>query len=164
MASLGSHENVWETCLQILHRRGWRLQRWLSPDEDGDDTYAAVLGGIDLAADNPIELLGLAAIHDAIKPEKHEPYWWCIDAPKGERSVSERLLEEALARQEARVEALTTLRRADPDAWSEELRVVLENSGSASDAAMQLGVPTAELRRLLGDPLLAPSLSRRGWS
>jgi hypothetical protein len=163
MASLASHLNVWGTCLEILHRRGWKLRRILSPTDDGQDTWEAVLGDIDLVADNPIELLGLAAIHDEIRPEKHEPYWWVVGPAEGEERVYDRLLEEAIATQEARVEGLRRLRETDPEAWREELRFVLENSGSADDAAAQLGVPTIELRRLLPDPLVATYLPGRGW-
>lgn len=163
MASLASHSNVWATCLELLHRRGWALRRVLSPANDGKDQWRAEKGDIDLAADNPIELLGLSAIHDEIQPEQHEPYWWMIGPEEGEQRVYDRLLDEAIATQEARVEALRQLRATDPEAFREELRWVLENTGSADDAAWQLGVPTTELQRILTDPLLADYLPRRGW-
>jgi hypothetical protein len=163
MASLGSHANVWSTCLELLHRRGWKLRRILSPDDDGPDAYEATLGDIDLLADNPIELLGLAAIHDEIRPERHTPYWWVVRPPKGEPSVAGRLLDDALAAREARVAELVALRAWNADAWIAELRVVFENSGSASDAAGQLGISTAELRRWLGDPRVAPLYAACGW-
>jgi hypothetical protein len=163
MASLAGHVNVWPTCLEILHRRGWALRHVLSPADDGDDSWVAVKGDIDLVASNPIELLGLSAIHDEIEPKTHTPYWWVIRPAEGTRSVHQRLLDEAIAAQEARVEELRRLRAADPAAWREALRVVLDDSGSSDDAAAQLGIPTSELLRMLEDPLAGGGLPGGGW-
>lgn len=127
----------------------------LSPSDAGADEWVATKGDIALSAENPIELLGLSAIHDEIKPERHEPYWWKIGPEGGREAVEDRLLKEAIAAQEARIDELRRLREDTPDTWLTSLRLVLENSGSADDAAAQLGVPTTELRRLLKDPLLA---------
>jgi hypothetical protein len=164
MASLCSHVNVWESCLQILRRHGWALRVVPSPDDEGQDAYEAVLGDIDLLADNPIELLGFAAIHDEVRPAGHAPYWWVVKPTGGEERLHDRLVVEARARQEARAAELAEQRRSAPEAWVARLREVFDNSGSASDAAAQLGITTAELRRILEDPLLAPHASERGWT
>jgi hypothetical protein len=162
MASLCSHANVWETCLQILRRHGWALRVVPSPDDEGQDAYEAVLGESELLADNPIELLGLAAIHDEVRPAAHAPYWWVVGPNEGEERLHDRLVAEARARQEARAAELGEQRRGAPEAWLALLRAVFEDSGSANDAAAQLAITTAELRRILEDPLLAPYLDERG--
>ena len=44
-----------------------------------DHFWFATKGEFRLCADNPIELLGLAAIHDYKNPLTDEPYWWVVD-------------------------------------------------------------------------------------
>lgn len=163
MASLATHPNVWSTCLVILQRRGWTLRRVLSPDDESADGWMAIKGEIDLLAENPIELLGLWAIHDEVRPGAPTPYWWSVRSERGAEDIGERLLREATARREARIEELRRLRAADPAAWREVLRVALDNSGSAGDAAAELGVSTAELRRMLEDPLAGEVVRELGW-
>jgi hypothetical protein len=82
MPALGSHLNVWNTCLIILRERGWKLG--LEGDEEADLTkicmWSAEKNGYDLWADNPIELLGLAAVYDQQAPTgEPEPYWWRVE-------------------------------------------------------------------------------------
>jgi len=162
MASLASHRNVWSTCLELLSQRGWILRCVLSPADEEVVAWVAEKGDIDLVADNPIELLGLSALHDEIRPPQHRPYWWVIAPADKAMRLTDRLLEEALATRHARVAALRRLREADPGAWIDTLRTVLENSGSADDAAAQLDIPTAELRSMMADPRVAAGPSERG--
>ena len=78
-----SYHNVWNTCLFILRERGYRL--FLvgrdAPELLSQCTWNAERAGMKLRADNPIELLGLAAVHDYHQPTADIPYWWRIEAP-----------------------------------------------------------------------------------
>ncbi|WP_148215666.1 hypothetical protein [Acaryochloris marina] len=44
-----------------------------------DHFWFATNNEVQLTADNPIELLGLAAIYDRKKPVADEPYWWVVE-------------------------------------------------------------------------------------
>ena len=70
---LGSHANVYNTCLRILVSRGWLVN--LDGEADHTDiiisdslSWTASKNGYELSADNPIELLGLSAIYDFKQP------------------------------------------------------------------------------------------------
>ncbi len=73
---LSSYLNVYNTCLVILKRRGFKL-RFELPAEN----WIAEKDGFMFLADNPIELLGLVGLHDYIKPESDTEDWWKIDQP-----------------------------------------------------------------------------------
>ena len=82
--SLGSHANVYNTCLRILRQRGYALR--LDYDRaDGDEhespLWIAERDGFRFTADNAIELLGLTAVYEDVKPPKDEPYWWTVNGP-----------------------------------------------------------------------------------
>jgi hypothetical protein len=151
MATLNNHVNVWGTCLQILHRKGFRMRLELDADSDFEGTYVAEKDGLDFLADNPLELLGLVAIYEEVKPAAVPPYWWCV---KGDGPDHSRLLNEAGEKREAREKELAAMRELDPGKWIEMIRDVLDNSGSDSDAAGQLGITTEVMRKFLEDPLL----------
>lgn len=93
MASLAAHINVWETCLQQLQRKGYTLRIDLGEDERSSCWYAE-RDGFDFVADNPIELLGLTAVYEDVKPEQCQPYWWSALTDKTIR-VSDRLYRDA---------------------------------------------------------------------
>jgi hypothetical protein len=80
---LFSYPNVWNTCLLLLHDRGYRLYLQCDSEDElaplANGTWNAELGAIKLRGDNPIELLGLAAIHEYHRPESDVPYWWRVD-------------------------------------------------------------------------------------
>ena len=61
--SLGSHENVRNTCLQILRDRGFHLHVKGQLSDDGcyptDASWIAEKDGFRFVGNNPIELLGL---------------------------------------------------------------------------------------------------------
>jgi hypothetical protein len=83
MASLSSHTNVYNTCLRILRQRGYRL--WVEGELDhnvmypNDLAWMAEKNGKTFQADNPIELLGLAAIYEYVNPVgETQPDWWTV--------------------------------------------------------------------------------------
>lgn len=99
MVSLGSHANVYNTCLRILHNRQYRL--WVSGGLDQDGCYPLDLqwyaekNGEIFLADNPIELLGLTAVYEYVNPAgEMESYWWSVKGP----DIQQALLDEAFPR------------------------------------------------------------------
>lgn len=153
MASLSSHPNVFETCLQLLERRGYRLS--LTPaeeDESGFGAFHAERDGFTFTADNPIELLGLTAIYEAVGPGEDRSYWW--GAKTDASKVWQRLRDEADAREEARNAELEARRASDPAAWEAEVRRAFDDGYDQTNAAYVLGVTRAELRRILESPRL----------
>lgn len=82
MPALGSNINVNATCLRVLRQLGFEL-RIESDNPDADlleCSWVAEKSGYDLVADNPIELLGLAAIYEHKKPfGPPVPYWWTVE-------------------------------------------------------------------------------------
>lgn len=127
----------------------------LAAEDEHPDVFRAEKDGFVLLADNPIELLGLAAIYEDVRPSEHRPYWWSIDDGPDEDKAPTRsqLIDEALARRDLREKELSTLRITDPTAWCAVLENALDNSGSVADAASHLGISANELRKILGDPL-----------
>jgi hypothetical protein len=97
--SLSSHNNVWNTCLRILRDRGFnlRVEGELEPDGSypAQCFWIAEKVGFILTADNPIELLGLAAIYEHVKPTENQPYWWSLDGPDIVTELMERAFPDA---------------------------------------------------------------------
>jgi hypothetical protein len=75
MKRLSSYPNVYNTCLVLLERSGFKLRL-----ERATETWFAEKDNIVLQADNPIELLGLSAVTKDI-PFSDDEYWWKIDEP-----------------------------------------------------------------------------------
>ncbi len=92
---LASHLNVHNTCLRILRSRGFELEVTGDPEPDGscpvEKHWIARKDGFYFCGDNPIELLGLVAVYDYVKPTEDRPYWWRVE---GADDVGE-LLEAA---------------------------------------------------------------------
>jgi hypothetical protein len=90
---LASHANVYNTCLRILRSRGFALEVSGEPRPDGayptDCHWIARKDGFYFCADNPIELLGLVAISDHVRPEEDRPYWWAVHGPDIESELME---------------------------------------------------------------------------
>ena len=78
---LFSYPNVWNTCLLIIRDLGYRLYLTGTDPTLASCAWNAERDGIKLRGDNPIELLGLVAIHEHIKPNDDVSYWWRIDGP-----------------------------------------------------------------------------------
>ena len=84
---LTSHANVENTCLRILRDRGFKLT--LQGCESGSVGYLwiAEKDGFRFTAENAIELLGLVAIFDHVKPKEDTPYWWSVKGPDVRREL-----------------------------------------------------------------------------
>lgn len=76
MADIGAHLNVYNTALVILERKGWSLRH-----DDAQEWCFANKGEWELLADDPMQLLGLVAIHEHHAPTEKKEYWWKIDEP-----------------------------------------------------------------------------------
>lgn len=105
---LSAHINVFNTCLRILAEKGyavrvevdteWHTHRtaeeafavramFAAPGELEEDPglgrrfWMAEKDGFYFCAGNPIELLGLVAVRDHLKPAEDVSYWWRTDGP-----------------------------------------------------------------------------------
>jgi GrpB-like predicted nucleotidyltransferase (UPF0157 family) len=143
MASLGSHANVWNTCLALLHQKGYRVQVSLDPEDGPSHGWFAEKADFSFAADNPIELLGLVAIFEEVKPADDRPYWWHVS---GEGPTRDQLFGDALDQRDAREAELERLHREAPEVWAQSIQRAMDNSGGVADAASQLGISAAALR------------------
>jgi len=76
MQRLSSYPNVFNTCLVLVRKKGFALTY-----DKAADTWNATKGEFSFLADNPIELLGLIAVFETLKPEKAVEYWWQIQDP-----------------------------------------------------------------------------------
>lgn len=92
---LASHANVYNTCLRILRSRGFALNVRGELEPDGSYPVAcrwiARKGDFYFCGDNPIELLGLVAVSDHVRPHEDRPYWWAVEGP----DIRSELLESA---------------------------------------------------------------------
>ncbi len=71
MASLSEYTNVFNTSLNILKKKGYRL--W---QDSETKMYCAEKNGWDFMADSPCSLLGLIAIYEWKSPNQYQEYWW----------------------------------------------------------------------------------------
>jgi hypothetical protein len=76
MADIGAYLNVYNTTLVILDRKGWSLEF-----EKEREWWHAKKAQWHFLADDPIQLLGLVAIHEYHNPTEKTEYWWKIDSP-----------------------------------------------------------------------------------
>ena len=168
MASLSSHANVWETCLQLMNRRGYSLETRYPDDEDdeGLSLWLAEKDGFTFMADDPIQLLGLVTVYEDVQPKEDQPYWWREKTDWNKPTLGEQLLDRAIAVEEARVAEFAALRQSDPRAWEAEVRAAVEEVWVGAlkerfwvhafyDVASILRIPREELRQILEDLLLA---------
>lgn len=72
----------------MLHVEGELTDDGMFPT---DHSWVATKGVFRLCANNPIELLGLAAIHDYKNPTIDESYWWAVEGEE----IREELYEAA---------------------------------------------------------------------
>lgn len=95
---IGSNKSVHNTCLLILREQGFvlKVERDLEEEigteeeldvtegeEGGDEVedssmlfWVAEKDGFCFTAENPIELLGLVAIYNYVRPKENVSYWW----------------------------------------------------------------------------------------
>jgi len=136
MSRLGAHPNVHASCVALLTRRGWIV--WIEPGpyEASDarlDGWAARRDGTELLAASPIELLGLAALHEHHHPHDGRPYWWTVSPI--EPGLVDRLQDEALER------AFWELHARAPQVWAEEVQQAIERAeGGQVSVGEVLGV------------------------
>jgi hypothetical protein len=76
MPALSAYLNVWNTCLVVLQQKGFRA--WT---DEAQEQFFAERDGWDFFADDPIQLLGLVALHDHHRPDRFDEYWWRIEEP-----------------------------------------------------------------------------------
>jgi hypothetical protein len=76
MRHLASRGNLYNTCLILLRKKGYALRY----NKDNEDWFASS-GEVSLQADNPIELLGMVSIHEAVPSEAKGDYWWRMNSP-----------------------------------------------------------------------------------
>jgi hypothetical protein len=69
--ALSEHVNVYTTAIAVLERKGFSI--WYDRERD---TFCAQRGGWDFWADNPVSLLGLAAIFEYKNPSEYTIRWW----------------------------------------------------------------------------------------
>lgn len=76
MPDLSAYLNVYNTALVVLQRKGFSVRF-----DAQHEHWHASKDGWDFLADDPMQLLGLAAIYEHRAPKKKEEYWWKIDEP-----------------------------------------------------------------------------------
>ena len=76
MPDLSAYVNVYNTALVVLSRKGWSQSY-----DAATDSWCARKDGWELLADDPMQLLGLVAIHEHHSPQRKAEYWWKIDEP-----------------------------------------------------------------------------------
>ena len=76
MPDLSAYLNVYNTALVVLQRKGFSVRF-----DAKNERWFASKNGRELLADDPMQLLGLAAIYEYHAPKRKEEYWWKIDDP-----------------------------------------------------------------------------------
>jgi hypothetical protein len=76
MPDLSAYLNVYNTALVVLDRKGWSLGF-----DKKEDRWYAKKDGWEFLADDPMQLLGLVALHEYHAPKTKKEYWWKIDEP-----------------------------------------------------------------------------------
>ncbi|MDE9455918.1 hypothetical protein [Xenorhabdus bovienii] len=71
MPALSEYTNVYNTALNILDKKGYRV--WYDEEIQG---YCAEKDGWDFIGNTPCGLLGVIAIYEYKNPESFEINWW----------------------------------------------------------------------------------------
>lgn len=83
LARLGSHPNIYSSCIELLSKEGWIITTKENRYEENDleiiDCFVAKKDNTIIIADTPIELLGLASLHTYHFPHNTDSYWWRIN-------------------------------------------------------------------------------------
>lgn len=83
-----SHVNLFDDCLRLIVRKGWKVSLDI---KDCTDEYIAEKDDVKLVGDNPIELLGLIGLAENAS-EKENDYWWGY--VEGEDNLWTKLVKE----------------------------------------------------------------------
>lgn len=119
---LGDHPNVYITCIEILNQQGWKIELIpiLYENEYGNKNgvYTQIVAKrneIEIYAEDPLRLLGLATIDQYHQPHNGEPYWWSIKS-----DLLEQLEDEALDK------SFLEYKIRKPNAWKEVIINAIE--------------------------------------
>ena len=147
MPSLASAPSVHATCLRILRARGYSLSQVFFDFEDqSPHRYRAEHGGFSFEAENPVELLGLTALYEYVRPTADEPRWWLVEGGDIESEIL----------QSSREHALAMLREREPERWRRLVLGALGHADCNASADEILGISRRELERVRGDAFLLP--------
>ncbi|MGH1337588.1 MAG: hypothetical protein ACRBFS_15810 [Aureispira sp.] len=143
MALLSDHVNVYSPCIALLDLQGWKIAMEPGPYEEEDarlDVFIAVRNGTTIRAEDPLRLLGLAAIDQHHQPHEEEAYWWSIKS-----DLYNQLEAEALER------SFFIYQKKFPDACKKLIiEAIKEGKNSASAAPHDiLGISLASFQRIL---------------
>lgn len=78
MPTLSQYTNVFDTALALLHAKGYQVWR-----DDVAQLFYAERDGWDFAADDPVGLLGVIGIFEAVQPAEYREYWWTKESARG---------------------------------------------------------------------------------
>jgi hypothetical protein len=132
---------VYDSCIELLLGRGFRVAAELDVEENLE--WVASFEGYRFVATNPLELLGLAAMHVFVGPTRDEPYWWNVG----------RTAHVARLRREAEDQAAPMLALAREAAGPERVRTALRAAcGRRDEAAAALGLTEGQLVSLFAAP------------
>ena len=149
MAYLNNHVNVFRSCLALLNRKGWKIEIIPGPYEEEDsllDSYSAERDGTRIVADTPLELLGLATIHEYHHPHDDESYWWIIE--ENEPGLCDRLEDEALER------GFFEYRERDFNGWKKSIKKSINDVSARDDDATLhewLGISEQTLKNVMSE-------------
>jgi hypothetical protein len=76
MPALGEYANVYNSALEVLRQKGYRIWK-----NERADMFCAEKDGWDFMADGAVALLGLVAMYEFHGPEAYSEYWWKKEGP-----------------------------------------------------------------------------------
>lgn len=88
MPALSEYTNVYNTALNILDKKGYRV--WYNEEIQA---YYAEKEGWDFISDTPCGLLGVVAIYEFKSPNKFQVDWWKDDEKNLYRNISKEVPE-----------------------------------------------------------------------
>ena len=74
MAALSAYNSTEKTSFHVLREKGYQV--WKKKD-----LYMAEKDGWDFAAHEMVELLGVVAVFENMRPARYAEYWWMISEP-----------------------------------------------------------------------------------
>ena len=146
MSLLSDHVNVYSSCIALLDLQGWKIKIEPAPYEKEDSTldiYVAERNGQIIRAEDPLRLLGLAAIDDYHTPHGEEPYWWVIKGKAPE--LLERLEDKALE------DSFYVFKKENPEECKKHIIKAIEEAKEypSSQPHERLGVSLESFNKLM---------------